>query len=171
MEEKLRIIYNKSASVFAGVSVVLTRFFLVTVVVPSTVGMLSLAAASGWSFSGAALMVAEVQADAQQIGRATAPGHYLVKRCIEPHRDTERLPMPSDAVCKDWVVEEVAVNEYANSAGRVLFGFYLVLVFVSAGLGFVFLPQSRLHVRERIGNDLAWMFKKMKASVSGKPGA
>lgn len=171
MEEKLRSVYSKAITVFAGVSVLLSRLFLVAVVIPSTAGMLMIAAASGWSFTGAALMVAEVQADAQQIGKATAPGHYLVKRCIEPHQSAERLPVPADAICKDWVVEEVAVSDYAASAGQAMFGVYLVLFFVSAGLVIAFWPQSRLRVRERIGNDLAAIFNKIKASVSGKPAA
>lgn len=172
MEEQARSVYSKIITVLSGVSVLLSRLFLVAVVVPSTAGMLMLAAASGWSFTGAALMVAEVQADAQQIGKATAPGHYLVKRCIEPHQvNAERLPVPADAVCKDWVVEEVAVSDYAAGAGKVLFGVYLSLVFVSGGLVIAFWPQSRLRVRQRICTDLVAIFNKLKTSVSGKPAA
>lgn len=171
MQEKLRGAYNRVAPVIAGASALLSRLFLVAVVIPATAGMLMLAAASGWSFTGAALMVAEVQADAQQLGKATSPGYLLVKRCDAPRQVAGSMPKPSDAICTDWVVEQVAVHDVASYAGRQLFGLYLVLFFVSAGGVFMFWPQSRLRVRERIVNDLVAMFHKLKSLKTGKPSA
>lgn len=168
MQEKLRGAYNRVAPVIAGASALFSRLFLVAVVIPATAGMLMLAAASDWSFTGAALMVAEVQADAQQLGKPTSPGYLLVKRCDAPHQVAGSMPKP---ICADWVVEQVAVHDVANSAGRQLFGLYLILLFVSAGGVFMFWPQSRLRVRERIANDLVAMFHKLKSLKTGKPSA
>lgn len=171
MENRLRTVYNKTAPVIAGASALLSRLFLVAVAIPATAGMLMLAAASGWSFNGAALMVAEVQADAQQLGKAAAPGYLMVKRCDAPRQVAGSMPKPSDAICTDWVVEQVAVHDVASTAGRQLFGVYLVLVFISLGGVFIFWPQSRLRVRERIANDLVAMFHKLKSLKTGKPSA
>lgn len=149
MKETLRSISEKVAPFVFGAFTLGSRLFLVAVAIPATTAVLILAAASGWSFTGAALSVSEFQAEAQQLGKATAPDHLLVKRCDGSRQITGSLPKPSDTICSSWVVEEVPMQDLARTAGRQLAFIYALLLVLSAGVVAIFWPQSKLRVRER----------------------
>ncbi|KPB82056.1 Unknown protein sequence [Pseudomonas syringae pv. maculicola] len=74
-----------------------------------------------------------------------------------------------DAVCRDWAVEEMSIQSAADNLGEVIFGIYLVCLFMSAALVFLAFPQTRLKLRERAFNsasDLIVRWKQARADKS-----
>ncbi|NAP32504.1 MULTISPECIES: hypothetical protein [Pseudomonas syringae group] len=166
MKEKIREVFNHTAPFVRGAYTLFCRAFVVAVAVPAVMGMLLLTALSGGSFAGAGQVITDIQVDAQQLGKAS-PGYLNVKRCTTPR--PEGIPKVPDAVCRDWAVEEMSIQSAADNLGEVIFGIYLVCLFMSAALVFLAFPQTRLKLRERAFNsasDLIVRWKQARADKS-----
>ncbi|MEE1919393.1 hypothetical protein V0R52_23650 [Pseudomonas asiatica] len=62
---------------------IISRLFLVLVVYPAVGFFMLVGFASDWSFTGVGRLVTDIQYEAQQAGKAEAPGHLLAKRCTD----------------------------------------------------------------------------------------
>ncbi|PMY80297.1 hypothetical protein C1X72_15525 [Pseudomonas sp. FW306-2-2C-D06B] len=107
---------------------ILNRLFSMLVVYPAVGIFLLLALGSGFSFTGAARWITDMQYEAQQLGQASQEGHLLTKRCYESKPATGEIPQLS--ACATWKVEEVAVDAAAQEAGQSLRNQYVMFMII-----------------------------------------
>ncbi|WP_174517477.1 hypothetical protein [Pseudomonas aeruginosa] len=128
---------------------IISRLFLVLVAYPAVGFFLLVGFASDWSFTGVGRLVTDIQYEAQQVGKAEAPGHLLAKRCTDESQAHKTLP--AQVSCDAWELQEVPVEVLAKEAGRPLAMFYWVFIVVSVAVVAITSPASPLRLRERLG--------------------
>ena len=141
---------TKALEVLSAALTIIRRLFLLLIVYPAVGFFLLMGLASDWSFTGAGKWLTDMQYEAQQLGKAEAPGHLLVKRCADESRSRGAMPEPV-ATCDAWQVKEVAVEALAKEGGRTLALIYCAFLVTGFGVMVFTSPASPLRLRERLG--------------------
>lgn len=124
---------TKALEVLSAALTIIRRLFLLLIVYPAVGFFLLMGLASDWSFTGAGKWLTDMQYEAQQLGKAEAPGHLLVKRCADESRSRGAMPEPV-ATCDAWQVKEVAVEALAKEGGRTLALIYCAFLVTGFGV-------------------------------------
>jgi hypothetical protein len=141
---------TKALEVLSAALTIIRRLFLLLIVYPAVGFFLLMGLASDWSFTGAGKWLTDMQYEAQQLGKAEAPGHLLVKRCADESRSRGAMPEPV-ATCDAWQVKEVAIEALAKEGGRTLALIYCAFLVTGFGVMVFTSPASPLRLRERLG--------------------
>lgn len=105
---------------------ILNRLFSLLVIYPAVGIFLLVALGSGFSFTGAARWITDMQYEAQQLGQANQERHLLTKRCNQSQPITGDVPQLT--ACTTWKVEEISVDAAAQEAGQSLRNQYVMFM-------------------------------------------